>query len=257
MDAGVAKPGQRRRTEAPSHHQSRKVNLLPENIDWDRFRKFVEVKYSRVHANSILNYARKFHSLLSSGDLSEILHYGCGKQRHILSALACLCRFTGTYEEFRRMRERYGIKFTHNFSLNLNLDEDAFGDILFWIKNARKSLGSLSPYIDLLLASGMRPLEAVESFNLIIRLKNENKLNSYYRDGWLEHFRFQEIFCRRSKNVYVSFCPENIIQAVASSTPVTIKAIRWRLRKNKCRLKHVRKLWATFMVKYLTEPEIN
>ena len=45
-----------------------------------------------------------------------------------------------------------------------------------WIKRVRERLGV---FIDFMLATGMRLREAINSYNLIIKLSKENRLDDY------------------------------------------------------------------------------
>jgi intergrase/recombinase len=103
-----------------------------------------------------------------------------------------------------------------------------------------------------MLLSGVRKNEGIESFNLIIDLYKQNKLNQYFNEelSVLEHFKFKQ-FLRNSKNVYVSILPKELIYEIANSNPVSYSMIRKRLCKNnlKLRIKELRSYWASFMTK--------
>jgi len=68
--------------------------------------------------------------------------------------------------------------------------------------------------MDFMAITGLRLVEAIESYNLIIKLAKEGKLNEYYNEEKeaLEHFRFKEIFLRKSKKAFVSFIPKELIE---------------------------------------------
>ncbi|MCD6235700.1 MAG: hypothetical protein J7J94_01730 [Thaumarchaeota archaeon] len=212
--------------------------------------------YSHVHALNILNYAKKYGRLLVMGDLSPLLELSPDKRRHVLSALAALARFTGRYEEFKRLKRRYGIKVEKPSKIMAQIDSSDLKSLAEWIHRAREILGV---FIDFILATGMRPSEAIESFNLIKELHEKGRLRDYYKDGWLEHFRYEKLFLRRTKKVYVSYCPREIVTAVTEyPEKLSVEKIRHRLEEIKpLRLKQIRKLWASHMTKHLTEPEIN
>jgi len=224
---------------------------------WDAFRRYVVNAYSPIHARNILNYARRYGRLLVVGDLSPLLELSHDKRRHVLAALAALARFTGRYEEFKRLKMRYGIKVEKPIKIMAQIDSSSLRELAEWISRAREILGA---FIDFVLATGMRPTEAIESFNLVKELHEKDRLGDYYKDGWLEHFRHEKLFLRRTKKVYVSYCPEEIIRAViAYPERLSVEKIRHRLEKAglEVKLKQIRKLWASHMTKYLTEPEIN
>ena len=225
--------------------------------DWDSFQRYVANKYSRVHALSILSYAKKYGMLLITGDFSPLLELTPAKRRHALSALAALAKFTGQYERYKAIKKRYGITIEQNVKIAAQLDDSSLAELAAWIREARRVLGA---YIDFLLATGMRPREAITSFNLIRELAGKGRLDGYYREGFLEHFRFEDKFLRRSKKVYVSYCPEEVVTGVTEvDEDLTPKKINYKLGKAglPIRLKEIRKLWASYMTKFLSEPEIN
>ena len=241
-----------------------RVTVFGNTLDWEKFQNYVKANYSKTHASAILSYARRYAYLLETGDLSPLLTLSSrDKRRHILTALAALARFAGKYDEWVKLRHKYGLKIEQNFKISFQsfqMDDSSLRELLEWITRARVALGEYAPYLDLLLATGVRPSEGILIFNLIIDLNAKGRLDSYYRDGWLEHFRFENLFCRRSKNVYVSYAPEEIIRAVTGVThKISPKKIRYMLESNglEIRLKHIRKLWASYMTKFLTESEIN
>mgnify|MGYP000392009058 CR=1 FL=1 len=223
---------------------------------WDAFQRYVMNAYSRIHARNILNYAKKYGRLLVIGDLSPLLELTPDKRRHVLTALAALAKFTGRYEEFKRLKKRYGIRVEKPSKIMAQIDSSSLKELAEWINRAREILGA---FIDFALATGMRPTEAIKSFNLIKELHEKDRLGDYYKDGWLEHFRYEKLFLRRTKKVYVSYCPREIVTAVTEyPEKLTVEKIRHRLEEIKpLRLKQIRKLWASYMTKFLSEPEIN
>ena len=99
----------------------------------------------------------------------------------------------------------------------------------------------------------MRKQESVNSFNLIIKLAREGRLDSYYNVDLkaLQHFMFEEIFIRRNKNVYISFVHENLISKIANSKPISYNSFRLRLRRRnmKTRISELRDHFGTYLLK--------
>jgi hypothetical protein len=237
-----------------------RVIVFGNYLDWEKFQEYVKNNYSRIHASAILSYARRYGYLLEHGDLSPLLTLSRDKRRHVMAALAALARFAGKYDEWAKLKQKYGLKIEQNLKIAFQIDDSSLRELLEWIAKARAALGEYAPYLDLLLATGVRPSEGILIFNLIINLHSKGRLDMYYRDGWLEHFRFESLFCRRSKNVYVSYAPEQVVKAVTGVThEVSMKKIRRLLEANglEIKLKQIRKLWASYMTKFLTESEIN
>ena len=113
--------------------------------------------------------------------------------------MAALSRFASKYDEWVKLKQKYGVKIEQNLKIAFQIDNSSLRELLEWI-------------------AGVRPYEGILIFNLIIDLHGKGRLDNYYRDDWLEHFRFENIFCRRSKNVYVSFCPAEVVKAVTGVT---------------------------------------
>jgi len=81
-------------------------------------------------------------------------------------------------------------------------------------------------------------------------LAEEDRLSEYFdRElSMLEHFRFPGLFLRESKNCYVSFVPEDLVELVVEAKPkVGYDVLKSALRKKglPCRLMDLRKLYAT------------
>jgi intergrase/recombinase len=104
------------------------------------------------------------------------------------------------------------------------------------------------------LFTGLRTGEAIESFNLIIKLSRENKLSNYYNkdQSLLQHFQFKDIFIRGTKNAYVSFVPDELISETCNSEELTYVQIIKRLTGQglKLRLDEYRDYFGSFLVKH-------
>ncbi len=226
---------------------------------WEGFIRYVSNKYSRDHARSILRYAHRYGHLFFSGDLRPVLELTPDKRRHVLAAISALAKYLGKYEEFKELKKRYDVKMERKVRIVARLTDTDLKTLSEWIIKARQILGRYALYLDFLLATGMRPREAIKSYNLIIKLSEEERLEDYYRNGFLEHFRFEETFLRGVKNVYVSYCPSEIVTAITKSKPINLYTIydRFEAAKMSIKLKEIRKLWASYMTKFLSEPEIN
>lgn len=110
--------------------------------------------------------------------------------------------------------------------------------------------------------SGLRFIEGVNSYNLMIKLKLENKLESYFAQdkSALEHFRFKEIFLRNTKKAFVSFVPFELITKISKAEILpTADAVKKLVQKRGLQLRFgdIREAHGTFMTKYLKESEIN
>jgi intergrase/recombinase len=83
------------------------------------------------------------------------------------------------------------------------------------------------------LITGLRISEAIDSFNLIIKLQSEGKLDEYYDESLscLQHFKYKELFIRRTKSTYISFVSVDFVKQIARSRPVSYSAIKKNIER--------------------------
>jgi intergrase/recombinase len=105
-------------------------------------------------------------------------------------------------------------------------------------------------YLRFMLLSGVRAMEGVKAFNLIVKLGTRYK-EEYYNEntGFLEHFRYPKLFLRRSKNVYVSTVPKELLDQISDSPQISYNAIDKKLDRAglPMRIKQLRSFYATKM----------
>jgi len=185
------------------------------------------------------------------------------KKNHLMCSLTALSKFLGIYKQFKELREGYGIKWgkgnTDILIINRLLKRDNSDDIEDWIRQTKSRIPKISRFLDLLIASGMRYSEALISYNLILNLTKIDKLNEYYVDNYLEHFRYSKQFIRRTKKVFISIVPNDVIKEISKSENLTYYAIKMRLQRRKIplRFSDIREYWASKMTRYLSQPEID
>jgi len=92
-------------------------------------------------------------------------------------------------------------------------------------------------------------------------LAKEGKLNEYYDSEReiLEHYKFKEIFIRRTKKAFISFIPKELIQKISDNEALNIHTIQTRVKRKtkKLRFSDVREAHGTFLTKYLRDSEID
>jgi len=191
---------------------------------------------------------------------------GDHKRAHVMRALSALAKFLGMYEEFRGLVRNYGLKWSTTLPDSLVLKRLTRvvdpSDMARWVKRFKQALPEFSPLIDLMAASGLRVEETIEVNNTIVSLAKQGRLGEYYNfeRQALEHFRFKEKFIRRSKKAFISFVPEDIVQAVMEKGIITNRnTIQLRLRRRSipARMSDLREYYASFMTKFLRESEID
>jgi len=150
----------------------------------------------------------------------------------------------------------YGIKWESQSSYDsfLRILKDENRDIFGWIKTCLSLFDcSYAAFVKFAFISGLRKSEAIEAFNLAIKLDAEGKLDEFYNAEFeaLEYFRYPKLFFRRSKNAFFSFVPTAFISELVKFHPISNSGLKRRLRKHRlpCRLQDLRHYHATFMVK--------
>ena len=235
-------------------------------INWEAFERWVLRDHRKTVARDIVNYAKKYAHYLLSRDLREVAEVRKTKRTHVLKALSNLAKFLGIHDEYRRLIRNYGISWKGRSTDELIIDrltkvKDP-NEMFMWIKEVKEKIPDLSDFLDLMAISGLRLVEAISSYNLIIKLAKEGKLNQYYNEEKeaLEHFRFKEIFLRKSKKAFVSFVPKDLVERIALNHPIPSRfALQKRLERQgmQGRFSDIREFHGTFMTKYLKESEIN
>jgi len=207
--------------------------------------------------------ARQYGHLLLKGDLSPLKTFSSYKRSHVLKALATLSKFLGLYREFRELREAYGIKWSKGTSdqivIKRLLRANNEGDLLDRIRRVKKEIPQISSFIDLIATTGLRLVEALNAYNLIISLAKEGKLREYYEDSILKHYEYPEIFIRKTKKVFISIVPDSVIKGILKAEKLTYDIIKKRIQRRRIELRFsdLREYWASKMVKYLKQPEID
>jgi len=236
----------------------------PATIDWEEFERYLRSKYVSHGAANRLGYARRYLHCLTSGNLSELLSMSDSKRAHILKALSALSKFLGVYGQFTYLIKNYGLKWAGTRTEDLIIDRLVKAkdseEVFEWVKEVKRIIPELRDFMDLTVVTGLRFNEAVESFNLIVKLAREGRLHEYYVQGrTLEHYKFKEIFFREDKKVFISYVPEELVQRISGNEPLNYQTIQtWiKRRVGKMRFGDVREVYASVMTKYLAQPEID
>ncbi len=181
---------------------------------------------------------------------------GLSTERHIMASFANLSKFLGIYEEYKNRLKSYDIKWTNPdtaFNGFLAIFSKNHDTIPQYIKDIQQYLSpSEKVFFKFLSITGLRKNEAITSFNMIIKLHNEDKLGEYYNEelSVLEHFK-HKAFLRKTKNAYISFVSKELIDEICNSKAITYSAIHCRFmrRKLKLRLKELRSYNNTYLRK--------
>jgi intergrase/recombinase len=234
-------------------------------VNWSSFRDFVAKNCSKGYAKDKVRYAKQFSHCLFNEDFSTLQTLGESKRNHVMCALSSLAKFLGVYEDFRKLVRAHGLKWKSVNAEDLMIARlsrvETEGSVLNWIQEVREKRPELCDFLDFMLASGLRYVEAIESYNLIIDLAEEGKLSDYYdaEKEALEHFRFKQTFMRRTKKAFISFIPRELTEKVSRQEKFTKCQIKNRIQRSKSKLRFgdIREYFATFMNRYLSREEID
>ena len=236
-------------------------------IDWQKFRDWLDQKaYKRDVASSMFSYAKQFSSCLTGRDLSKVAGLRDSFRPNVMKALSALAKFLGCYEDYKQLIRQYGLKWGGRSADDLIIDRlnkiKNPDEVFEWIRQAKAARPDLTDFLDLMAVSGLRLVEAVSSYNLIVRLSRENKLQEYYHveHQTLEHFKFKEIFIRKSKKAFISFVPGELVKRIGENDLLTSPdAVQKLLQKRglKLRFADIREAHASFSTKFLKDTEID
>ncbi len=235
------------------------------SIDWKQFEKWLLRDHKRHVVVSLVSYGKQFSKCLIQRDLGDVRDLRDTLRPNVMKALSALAKFLGIYQEYKQLIKNYGLKWTGRSSDDLIIDRltkvTDSNEVFEWIRQVKATRPELTDFMNLVSMTGLRFGEAIESYNLIIKLAKEGKLSNYYNEEKriLEHFRFKEIFIRNSKKAFISFIPKASVQNISRNKPLTPNSIQSKVRKRKLRLRFsdVREAHATFMTKFLSQPEID
>ena len=232
---------------------------------WLDFKRFLcNANRPSVAANNF-RYAREFYDCLLTENLQPLKTAKNGVRLNAMKALALLSKFLGRYDNYKNLLHKYDLKWTCNTDdliIERLLKSASADDLIEWIQIVKTAFPEFAVFVDFIVATGLRFDEALQSYNLIIELTKQNRLGEYYKPEKevLEHWRFRQIFLRRTKKVFISFVPKHIIQAIASSgATITKDMIRKKLQRKAIRFRFsdIREFCASRSVKHLQQPEID
>jgi hypothetical protein len=237
-----------------------------QTIDWKNFETFMLKEYRPLAmARCKYKYARQFAHCLFGGNLSELRLLTDDKRCHVLKSLSALAKFIGVHTEFKGMVKNFGLKWggkNPDDIIIARLTKPENSDEMYkWMRAVKTRFPAFETFVDFMAATGLRYVEAVNSWNLIVELAKQGKLGNYYEDNKqvLEHYRFKEIFIRRSKKAYISFVSRELIQKIAQSDRLKMNALTCRVRKKgmKQRFGDIREFQGSLLTRTHTQPEID
>ena len=226
-------------------------------IDWQQFHQFLLQRMTPKTAEDRLRYAKQFGYLLHQCEAASLLQLSPNKRIHVMKALSALARFTGRSDVWQHLCQRYQLSwstgtekidaFTRFFDSSKDLDT-----MIGWLREAIQVLPPRYANFHLFCTlTGLRASECLEAVKL---LNNFSAAEKYYNPEQqvLQHYRFPELFIRRTKAVYISIASEPIIDIAKSIRSIpTLNGLKCHIRHSclSMQVKYCRKIYASWLHK--------
>jgi Archaeal phage integrase len=227
---------------------------------WSNYEKYLSNNVNPKTAIDRITYAKKYYSILVSennANMQHLLQFPEQKRVHVMKALATLSKYLGCYDQWKRLRENYQLKWSGNnidtFSHMMHINIDA---MMEWVKKAILVLpadsGSLIIFNTL---TGLRPTESIDSLKLLNQ-DYSNYLNN--QTMLLEHYKYPIQFIRRTKKAYISIATNNLLKVIKESKPHSYTSLQMLLKRNgiEMHMNYCRKIFATYLRNNGIEQEI-
>ncbi|MDN5845252.1 MAG: hypothetical protein L0H53_03150 [Candidatus Nitrosocosmicus sp.] len=206
-------------------------------------------------------YATQYNYILTNGNLSELFAYPDSKRKHIMKALAAYSKYTGEYEKWQQIRKNYQLKWSSGADSlagfhNILKENGDFDKMIEWVCIKRKEYSRFANILMFNVLTGLRPTEAIDSFNLLLSIKKQEYLSE--DNKLLQHYKFPEIFLRRTKKTFISIVNTTILSLLENQKPLTYDTIRLSIYKHneQFKMSYCRKIFATFLRNEGLESEI-
>ncbi len=245
------------------------THIIParEPIKYGKRHKFYD--YQQQILSTLEQYKHLY--LLKAGGIgaSELLlrymAYLCvsqpDKRLNMMKSITLLAKYLGCYDSWQVIRKRYNLRWSNGDTtasfrrfFDTSLDFDAM--LCKVMEMMRRLPQDMAAVVRHACLTGLRPHEAVESVRLLnsVSPRPTEKPRYYNEDTQaLEHFRYPEIFIRRTKKAYVSYITKEQLSEIGvlgCKTPTpTYLSIRMACyhRSLKMDLRYCRKIHASWL----------
>jgi hypothetical protein len=230
-----------------------KGSLLKNNDDVEGFEKYLQNGRNQQTAKQWLSLAKQYAYVLEVGNANDLLTLADAKRLHIMKALAILAKFYGIREEWRRIKDNYGLKWTsENNDLRTFQAITSSNNYQTMIESLKqvcvklpKSHASILLYMTL---TGLRPVEAITSMKLI-----KTEFDNYYNPelSLIEHFRYPKLFIRRTKKAFLSVVDKRIVELAKAGKSIDYSGM-WdylHIHNLNFQMKNCRKIHGTYLRK--------
>jgi hypothetical protein len=155
-------------------------------LDWQKFHQFLLQRMTAKTAEDRLRYAKLYSHKLETGNVQQLLQLSPDKRIHAMKAISCLAKYTGTYDRWLQLSQRYGLKWTSGNEALATFerffdDNKTLDTMIQSLRQARQVLPKA--YGDTLLFCTLTGLRASECINCIKLIRNPEHFRTYYNEG--------------------------------------------------------------------------
>lgn len=200
--------------------------------------------------------------MLLTGNAKVLTTLPSAQRRHAMEGLAALSKYSGCYDVWKDIREKYQLRWSNSeqenlkFFTNYMAGKGNFDEMVEWLHDAISKLPSDAANVLVFnTLTGLRPTEAVLSIQLI-ESEPERYINK--ETGMLEHFRHPDLFIRKTKKAYITAFNDIILKVADKADTSSWMAIRSQLKRRgvESHLKYCRAIFATYLRKQGIESEV-
>jgi intergrase/recombinase len=219
---------------------------------WTEFEEYLLKNHNKQTTKDRVFYSKKYYHILTSHvNAQELLLLSDQKRMDVMKALATLSKYLGCYDKWKNIKERHQLKWSNGdsletFSMFINTDQN-YSSMIEWLKNCCSKLSS--SYRNILLfntLTGLRPEEACKAIQIIHKQED-----TYVRKDLmiLEHYKFPDIFIRRTKKAYISILTDSILELAKQASNCGYNALRLAVKRKKLdmNMSYCRKIFATYL----------
>ncbi len=233
-----------------------------DEIFWNVYRAYLRRIGTNTTVNDRYNYSIKYCKyLFDESKINELLTFSPNKRLHIMKALSSLSKFSGRHDLWKQIIKKYNLLWStgdNSLSIfNKIVNETSYSDMLKWLKGViseiPKPQGNLFIFNTL---TGLRPIEVSTSIGIV-----HGDLENYWNreKGILEHYKFPNVFIRRTKKVFISVVDKSLIE-LAKKCPVNVSynALKLMVKRKglDINMYYCRKVFATYLRNEGVESEI-
>jgi hypothetical protein len=175
-----------------------------------KFKDYLDKNFHKNTVKARLSYAKKYYNVLVNEEAKELLNLSFDKRIHVMKALATLSKFLGCYDKWKKIVEKYQLKWSNNDfgdegskgldAFHKIFNKNNFSEMISQLKDTCLKLDN-KKYSNVLIfctLTGLRPAEACTSLQL---LRERNNHDGYLNkeNMIIEHFRIPSTFLRRTR----------------------------------------------------------